>query len=76
MFSCIKSLCTQSMWEEVKSYLKEDIEKVGVEDTSNFVNAVIDERSYDKIKGFIDRARSHLSRCNLWRKMYKSQDTL
>tara|TARA_Y100001954_G_scaffold207915_1_gene231818 strand:- start:357 stop:1979 length:1623 start_codon:yes stop_codon:yes gene_type:complete len=50
----------QSMWEEVKSYLKEDIEsiKVGsVEDTSNFVNAVIDERSYDKIKGFIDRAQ-------------------
>jgi 1-pyrroline-5-carboxylate dehydrogenase len=31
--------------------------KVGsVEDFSNFVNAVIDERSFDKIKGYIDRA--------------------
>ena len=31
--------------------------KVGtVEDFSNFVNAVIDERSFDKIKGYIERA--------------------
>ena len=31
--------------------------KVGsVEDFSNFVNAVIDEKSFEKIKGFIDRA--------------------
>ena len=31
--------------------------KVGtVEDFRNFVNAVIDERSFDKIKGYIDRA--------------------
>jgi 1-pyrroline-5-carboxylate dehydrogenase len=29
-----------------------------VEDFSNFVNAVIDERSFDKIKGYIDRASS------------------
>jgi 1-pyrroline-5-carboxylate dehydrogenase len=33
--------------------------KVGpVEDFSNFVNAVIDERSFDKIKGYIDRAEA------------------
>jgi 1-pyrroline-5-carboxylate dehydrogenase len=31
--------------------------KVGtIEDFSNFINAVIDERSFDKIKGYIDRA--------------------
>jgi len=31
--------------------------KVGtVEDFSNFINAVIDERSFDKIKGYIDQA--------------------
>jgi len=31
--------------------------KIGsVEDFSNFVNAVIDEKSFDKIKGYIDRA--------------------
>jgi 1-pyrroline-5-carboxylate dehydrogenase len=29
-----------------------------VEDFSNFVNAVIDERSFDKIKGYIERAAS------------------
>ncbi len=27
------------------------------EDFSNFINAVIDEASFDKLKGFIDRAR-------------------
>ncbi|HZZ75472.1 MAG TPA: aldehyde dehydrogenase family protein, partial [Puia sp.] len=32
-----------------------------VEDFSNFVNAVIDERSFDKIKGYIDRASSDSS---------------
>src|SRR5450631_199568 len=31
--------------------------KIGsVEDFSNFINAVIDEKSFDKIKGYIDRA--------------------
>ena len=34
-----------------------DSMKVGtVEDFSNFINAVIDEKSFDKIKGYIDRA--------------------
>lgn len=28
-----------------------------VEDFSNFINAVIDERAFDKIKGYIDRAK-------------------
>lgn len=33
--------------------------KVGsVEDFSNFINAVIDEKSFDKIKGYIDRVAS------------------
>jgi 1-pyrroline-5-carboxylate dehydrogenase len=46
---------------EIKEKLVKAIEsmKVGtVEDFSNFVNAVIDERSFDKIKGYIDRASS------------------
>jgi 1-pyrroline-5-carboxylate dehydrogenase len=35
--------------------------KVGtVEDFSNFINAVIDEKSFDKIKGYIDRAAKDL----------------
>ncbi len=44
---------------EIKEKLIRVVEsmKVGtVEDFSNFVNAVIDERSFDKIKGYIDRA--------------------
>jgi 1-pyrroline-5-carboxylate dehydrogenase len=46
---------------EIKEKLVAVIEsiKVGtVEDFSNFVNAVIDERSFDKIKNYIDRAAS------------------
>ena len=27
------------------------------DDFSNFINAVIDERSFDKIKGYIDQAK-------------------
>lgn len=49
-----------NLWEEVKRYVLEDIKslKMGtVEDFSNFVNAVIDERSFDKIAGFIDNAK-------------------
>jgi 1-pyrroline-5-carboxylate dehydrogenase len=43
--------------EEVKQKLVEGVKsfKMGtVEDFSNFVNAVIDEKSFDKIKGYIE----------------------
>lgn len=46
--------------KEVKKKLVEGIRsfKMGsVEDFSNFINAVIDERSFDKIKGYIDKAK-------------------
>jgi 1-pyrroline-5-carboxylate dehydrogenase len=49
-----------TMWEEVKKEIKKDYEsiKMGtVEKFSNFVNAVIDEASFDKLAGVIDRAR-------------------
>ena len=45
-----------NIWEEVKNYLISDIKdfKIGSpEDFSNFVNAVIDERAFDKISGYI-----------------------
>lgn len=48
------------LWEEIKEQLKTDLATVkmgGVEDFSNFVNAVIDERAFDKITGYIDQAR-------------------
>ncbi len=47
-------------WEEILEEMKCDIDtlKMGpVEDFSNFVNAVIDEASFDKLAGFIDRAK-------------------
>ncbi len=48
------------LWEEIKKYLLAGLSEVrmgGVEDFSNFVNAVIDERAYDKITAYIDQAR-------------------
>lgn len=48
-----------NLWEDVKKYLLEDLDSMkmgGVEDFSNFINAVIDEKSFDKITGYIDRA--------------------
>jgi 1-pyrroline-5-carboxylate dehydrogenase len=49
-----------SLWKEVKEFLCEDLAsfKMGdVEDFSNFINAVIDEKSFDKLAGFIDNAK-------------------
>lgn len=51
-----------SIWPEVKNYLLEDLRSFkmgGVEDFSNFVNAVIDEKSFDKIASYIDGARQN-----------------
>lgn len=51
----------QSLWSDVKKYLLEDLKamKMGSpEDFSNFVNAVIDERAFDKIASYIDQAKS------------------
>ena len=49
----------KSLWPDVKDALLAQLEeiKVGpVQDFSNFVNAVIDERAFKKITGYIDRA--------------------
>lgn len=49
-----------SMWSDVKAFMKTDLDsiKVGtVEDFGNFVNAVIDERAFDKITGYIKQAK-------------------
>ncbi len=44
-------------WKSAESQLKRM--KMGPpEDFTNFINAVIDEASFDKLKGFIDRART------------------
>lgn len=51
----------QSLWNETLSHVKEMLKtvKVGcVRDYTNFVNAVIDEKSFDNIAGYIDRAKA------------------
>jgi 1-pyrroline-5-carboxylate dehydrogenase len=51
----------KSMWEEVKSYVVEDVKsfKMGSpEDMSNFITAVIHEASFDKLAKFIDAAKN------------------
>lgn len=50
----------ESLWEEVKAGLERDIKsfKMGSpEDFTNFINAVIDERSFDKISNYLAQAR-------------------
>ena len=50
-----------NLWEEVKQYMLDDLAEIkmgGVEDFSNFINAVIDEKSFDKIATYIDNVKS------------------
>ncbi|MBE4947940.1 L-glutamate gamma-semialdehyde dehydrogenase [Chryseobacterium culicis] len=51
----------KSLWADVKKVMKTQINSIKVgspEDTSNFVNAVIDKNSFEKCKGYIDRANA------------------
>lgn len=51
----------KSMWNEVAEYVKADVASFkmgGTEDFTNFVNAVIDEKSFDKLAGYLDRAKA------------------
>ena len=50
----------EGMWPEVKERLENMVKGIKMgppEDFNNFFNAVIDEASFDKIAGFIDRAK-------------------
>lgn len=49
-----------NIWEEVKKLVQADLKsfKMGpVEDFTNFINAVIDEKSFDKLAKYIDAAK-------------------
>jgi len=49
-----------NIWNEVKEKLQGDLAtfKIGpVDDFSNFINAVIDEKSFDKLAAYIDQAK-------------------
>lgn len=50
----------KSIWPEVRKQVEEQVNSItmgGTEDFGNFFNAVIDEASFDKLAGFIDRAK-------------------
>ncbi|MDP3467863.1 MAG: L-glutamate gamma-semialdehyde dehydrogenase [Daejeonella sp.] len=50
-----------SVWPKIKELLTRDLAslKIGpTEDFGNFINAVIDEKSFDKLGGYIDRAKN------------------
>lgn len=49
-----------NLWPDVKKYMQDDLAsmKMGtVEDFSNFINAVIDEKAFDSISGYIAKAK-------------------
>ena len=49
-----------NLWPEVKDLVLKDLKsfKIGpTEDFSNFINAVIDEKSFDKLAAYIDQAK-------------------
>lgn len=51
----------ESLWGEVKKRLEKEIKKIkmgGVCDFTNLMNAVIDQKSFNNIKSFIDYARN------------------
>ena len=50
----------KGIWKEIKDYMIKDLEAIKMgspEDFGNFVNAVIDERAYDKITNYIAKAK-------------------
>jgi 1-pyrroline-5-carboxylate dehydrogenase len=50
-----------NLWEDVKRIMVEQLDSITMgtpADTSNFVNAVINERSFDKIANYIELAKS------------------
>ncbi|RAW00646.1 L-glutamate gamma-semialdehyde dehydrogenase [Pseudochryseolinea flava] len=51
-----------NLWDEVKKYLVEDLKDFkmgGTEDFGNFINAVIDEKAFDSIAGYIEKAKQN-----------------
>lgn len=50
-----------SLWPNIEEKLKADLADIkmgGTEDLTNFVNAVIDERAFDKIASYIEQAKN------------------
>lgn len=57
-----RAYIADNIWSDVKKYLQKDLAsfKMGpVEDFRNFINAVIDEKSFDKIANYIEEAKKN-----------------
>lgn len=51
-----------NLWDDVKKYLLDDLKSMkmgGTEDFGNFINAVIDEKAFTSIAGYIEKARQN-----------------
>ncbi len=51
-----------NLWDDVKKYLIEDLKSLkmgGTEDFGNFINAVIDEKAFNSITGYIEKAKQN-----------------
>ena len=51
-----------NLWEDVKNYLLADLKTIkmgGTEDFGNFFNAVIDEKAFNSITGYIEKSREN-----------------
>jgi 1-pyrroline-5-carboxylate dehydrogenase len=56
-----RSYIPSSLWNEISTILKKMVAEIkigGTEDLSNFMNAVIDESSFNNIMGYINEAKS------------------
>lgn len=57
-----RSYIPDNLWEDVRKFLLEDLKSFkmgGTEDFSNFINAVIDEKAFNSITGYIEKAREN-----------------
>ena len=58
--ACSRAYIPSNLWEETKKLVLADLKSMkmgGTEDFTNFINAVIDEKSFDKLAKYIDAAK-------------------
>jgi len=62
--ACSRAYIPSNLWEETKKLVLADLKSMkmgGTEDFTNFINAVIDEKSFDKLAKYIDAAKKDSS---------------
>jgi 1-pyrroline-5-carboxylate dehydrogenase len=60
--ACSRAYIPESIWPEVKQKLIRDVQSFSMgrtDDFENFINAVIDEKAFNKITSFIEAAKGH-----------------